>query len=264
MRGRLQGAAAVAASLRTFGGFYVGAPGWWPPVTNAVSRDRIDGTVLSSFFQVISDRAIESTNDQGGIHRRPDRGWNWQARCTVFGAEADWSWRASRPTGSTRPPTLGTLLGLTDLYTLRCPASSSGFGTLECALASWWTTCLSMSPVAWRRQGSTGVGRLTPTGAFLAPGFTSRKLSPIVTRAGAGPPAWARNGRCGATGASRASSSTWASRKTTDLHKPRSWCGLGGPILRLGSSLRKSGLDLGQPDRRQLEVRREGPVHARY
>jgi outer membrane immunogenic protein len=113
-----------------FGGFYVGAQAAAARYTNHWSdRDDWDSPIQL----LLGNNAVarESTNTKTGFAGGLTAGWNYQARCTVFGVEADYSWSRITADGFHTTPSLGTVLGLTGPDSVTVSSKLDGFGTLR-------------------------------------------------------------------------------------------------------------------------------------
>ena len=154
-----------------FGGFYVGAHVGAARYTNHWSdRDSWAGTLGPL---VGSDRREREHEHQDGICRRLDR--RLELAGGMFGLRLRGGLELVEHHGRRAPHHQHHLPGRSpwslDLTLSRCPARSRGTARSARAPASWWTTCSSMSPVAWRQQGSIGVSRSPSQFALLVPGY---------------------------------------------------------------------------------------------
>jgi outer membrane immunogenic protein len=80
----------VVPICANFGGFYIGGHAGWN-YNRAEWKDKDN----FGFTRTFQDHVGDGTNSDSDWHAGVQAGYNWQANCTVFGLQADWSWTNS-------------------------------------------------------------------------------------------------------------------------------------------------------------------------
>jgi len=120
--------APVVPLCANFGGFYLGAHAGGARYTNNW-QDRDDwGGQLGNLL--LADHERDSTNTKTGFVGGLTGGYNWQAKCTVFGFEADYSWSRITAEGVHNSTSIFQLFGLGP-DSIAVSSSLRGFGTLR-------------------------------------------------------------------------------------------------------------------------------------
>jgi outer membrane immunogenic protein len=120
----------AARPCANFGGFYLGPQVGAARYTN--HWEDLDGWAGLVGVLIAADTARESTNTKSGFAGGLTAGWNFQARCTVFGVEADYSWSSISANASHTSPTTFQLVvpGLAP-DSVSVSSTLKGYGTLR-------------------------------------------------------------------------------------------------------------------------------------